>query len=140
MRPLSYQQRLFVEYFLSKSKGSAADAARRAGYRWPEKAGPRLAKASGVRAAIDARVETAAITASEILSRLADIATSDLLKLVQVNDDGSWKVDLKQIKRLGLGHLIKRLRKKQGWNPGDRAGTQGVSSGQAGRTFQALET
>jgi hypothetical protein len=113
MRPLRYRQRLFVEYYLGESEGSAADAARRAGYRWPEKHGPRLVKTGEVRAAIDARVETAAIAASEVLARIADVATSDLLNFIEVNPGGDWKVDLKQVQRLGLGHLIKRLRKNK---------------------------
>ncbi len=113
MRPLSFQQRMFVEYYLGESEGSAADAARRAGYRWPEKLGPRLAKTSGIRAAIDARVKTAAIAANEVLARIADVATSDLLNFIAVDPHGDWKVDLKQVQRLGLGHLIKRLRKNK---------------------------
>src|SRR5271166_7120861 len=36
MRPPSYRQRLFVEHDLGGSLGSAVDAARRAGYPWPE--------------------------------------------------------------------------------------------------------
>ena len=36
MRPPSYRQRLFVEYDLGGSSGSAALAAHRAGYPWPE--------------------------------------------------------------------------------------------------------
>ena len=113
MRPLSFQQRMFVEYYLGESEGSAADAARRAGYRWPEKLGPRLAKTSGIRAAIDARVKTAAIAANEVLARIADVATSDLLDFIAVDPNGDWKVDLKLVKQRGLGHLIKRLRKNK---------------------------
>ena len=110
MEPLNYRQRLFVEHYLTESSGSAVDAARRAGYRWPETQGPRLLTTRGVRAAIDARVATAAIAANEVLARIADVATSDLLNFIDVDDKGGWKVDLKLVKRLGLGHLIKRLR------------------------------
>ena len=113
MRPLNYRQRLFVEHYLGESSGSAVDAARRSGYRWPETLGPRLVKRSEVRAAIDARVETAAIAANEVLARIADVATSDLLNFIEVDNNGGWKVDLKLVKRLGLGHLIKRLRKNK---------------------------
>jgi Terminase small subunit len=113
MRPLSYRQRLFVEYYLGESEGCAVDAARRAAYRWPEKVGARLVAISGIRAAIDARVETAAIAANEVLARVADVATSDLLNFIEVDPGGDWKVDLKQVQRLGLGHLIKRLRKNK---------------------------
>ncbi len=38
----SYRQRLFVEHYFGESSGSAVDAARRAGYQWSEKLGPRL--------------------------------------------------------------------------------------------------
>src|SRR5271165_1575073 len=99
MRPLSYQQRMFVEYYLGESEGSAADAARRAGYRCPEKSGTRLANKSEVRAAIDARVEKAAIAASEVLARIAEVATSDLLNFLQVDANGDWKVDLNLVKQ-----------------------------------------
>jgi terminase small subunit-like protein len=113
MRPLNYQQRLFVEHYLGESSGSAVDAARQAGYRWPEKQGPRLVTNSAVRAAIAARVATAAIAANEVLARVADVATSDLLNFIVIEDKGAWRVDLKLVKRLGLGHLIKRLRKNK---------------------------
>src|SRR5271157_689865 len=125
MRPLSYQQRLFVEYYLGESEGSAADAARRAGYRWPEKLGPRLVQISGIEATIDARVATAAIAANEVLARIADVATSDLLNFIEVDNNGGWKVDLKLVKRLGLGHLIKRLRKNKD-GTSEQHGRQGL--------------
>ena len=108
MGPLNYRQRLFVEHYLGESSGSAIDAARRAGYRCPQTHGPRLLTTRGVRAAIDAHVETAAIAANEVLARIADVATSDLPNFIEVDNDGGWKVDLKLVKRLGLGHLNKR--------------------------------
>jgi len=98
MKPLSYRQRLFVEYYLGESKGCAVDAARRAGYGWPEKVGARLVAISEIRVAIDARVETAAIAANEVLARIADVATSDLLNFIEVDPGGDWKVDLNLVK------------------------------------------
>ncbi len=110
MRPLSYRQRFFVEFYLGESSESAADAARRAEYQRPEKLGPRLVEKSGVRAAINAGVATAAMAANEVLARVADVASSDLLGLSRVDEKGGCKVNLKLVKQLGLGHLIKRLR------------------------------
>jgi len=110
MRALSYRQRLFVEYYLGEAQKSPVDAARKAGYRWPEKLGPRLVKKSSVQAAIDARVATPAMTANEVLARVAEVASCDMLDFMEVGNDGKIKVDLKLVKRLGLGHLIKRLR------------------------------
>jgi phage terminase small subunit len=113
MQPLNYRRRLFVEHYLGESSGSAVDAARRAGYRWPETQGPRLVKTSGVRAAIDARVGTAAMAASEVLARVADLASADLTEFIDVNTQSVCKVDLKLVKRRGLGHLIKRVQIKK---------------------------
>jgi len=47
---------------------------------------------------------------NEVLARVADVASSDLLDFIDVDQEGGCKVDLKLVKRLGLGHLIKRLR------------------------------
>ncbi len=58
-------------------------------------------------------METVAIAANEVLARIADVATSDLLNFIEIDPEGGWKVDLKLVKRLGLGHLIKRLRKNK---------------------------
>ena len=44
MRPPSYRQRLFVEYDLGGSSGSAVDAARRAGYPWTEQMSRKLSR------------------------------------------------------------------------------------------------
>jgi len=110
MRPLNYRQRLFVESYLGDSSQSAVDAARRAGYQWPEKQGPRLAEKSQVRAAINAGEATAAMPAREVLARLADVGSADLLDLMAVDDRGRGRADLQQVRRLGLGHVIKRLR------------------------------
>ncbi len=109
MRPLSYQQRMFVEYYLGDSEGSAADAARRAGYRCPETLGPRLAKRSSIRAAIDAGLKKAGIAPSEVLARIAELATADLLDFVEVGSQGECKLDIKVARRRRLGHLVKRL-------------------------------
>lgn len=35
------------------------------------------------------------------------------MDFIAVDDTGDWKVDFKRIKRLGLGHLVKRLRKNK---------------------------
>ena len=110
MRTLSYRQRFFVEFYLGESSGSAIDAARRAGYGRPEKLGPLLLKRGEVQRAIAAGVATTAMTSKEVLARLADVAAFDVLDFVDHGKDGEGKVDVRLIKRLGLGHLIKRLR------------------------------
>ena len=113
MRPLTYRQRLFVDYYLGESSGCAVDAARRAGYSSPHPEGVRLLKKAPIRAAIAARVATAAMASNEVLARVADVASADLLDFLKEDGPDGFKVDLKLIKRLGLGHLIKRVRLKK---------------------------
>src|SRR5271157_2957037 len=67
-------------------------------------------QARAFRAAIDVRMATAAMAANEVLARVADVASCDLLDLIDVDEKGGVKVDLKLANRRGLGHLIKRLR------------------------------
>jgi len=74
MRPLSYRQRLFVEFYLGESAGCAVDAARRAGYTTPHPRWLHCTKSLTIRAAINARVATAAMAADEVLARIADLA------------------------------------------------------------------
>jgi len=53
------------------------------------------------------------MAASEVLARVADLASADLTEFIDVNTQSVCKVDLKLVKRLGLGHLIKRVRIKK---------------------------
>ena len=110
MAALNYRQRMFVEFYLGESAGCAVDAARRACYRRPEKLGPQVVRIGRVQAAIDAGAATAGTTSSEVLARIADVATSDILDFMKIGRDGQGRVDLRRVKRLGLGHLIKRVR------------------------------
>jgi len=109
MRSLTYRQRMFVAFYLGKSKGCAVDAARRAGYASPHPEGARLLKRPAIRAAIDAQVSSAAMTADEVLARISDAASTNALDFFEPGANGC-KLDLKQIRRRGLGHLIKRVR------------------------------
>ncbi len=109
MRSLTYRQRMFVAFYLGKSKGCAVDAARRAGYASPNPEGARLLKRPAIRAAIDAKVSSAAMTADEVLARISDAASTNALDFFEPGENGC-KLDLKLIRRRGLGHLIKRVR------------------------------
>jgi hypothetical protein len=111
MRELNFKQRLFVEAYLGPANGNAAEAARQVGYAWPEKLGPRLVAKSSVQAAIKARVKTAAISANEVLARLSDIASINILDFIEVRENGEWDVCLKLVKRRGKGHLIRKMKK-----------------------------
>ena len=119
MRPLCYRQRMFVSFYLGESSECAVDAARRAGYPEPEKLGPKLVEQEEVRAAIDAGEATAAMPANEVLARAADVASADLLVFSRADEKGRRRVNLDLVQRLGLGHVIRRLRT-------NRDGTQDI--------------
>lgn len=109
---LTYKQRLFVSYYLGESGGNATDAARRAGYRECEVTGHRLLRKAKVRAAIDACLEGAALTADEVLARLSEMASGSLGSFVEIRPDGTWSLDLAKAKRLRKLGLIKKLKAK----------------------------
>ncbi len=50
------------------------------------------------------------MTSNEVLARVADVATVDLLAFLDIEDDGSFKVNLFRARKAGLGHPLKRVR------------------------------
>lgn len=85
---------------------NATEAARRAAYKWPEKQGPqKLQKFADV---IAQRIEEKAMSADEVLTRLADHARSDFGDALVI-DQNYTGLDLQQLKDLGLTHLIKKF-------------------------------
>jgi hypothetical protein len=111
-RELTFRQRLFVEAYIGAANGNATEAARIAGYRWPEKVAHRLVGKSGIQAGIQQRVASAAMPANEILARLSDQASADLAEFIDVDESGDWKVNLRKPGR--RTHLIKRIRRTRG--------------------------
>ena len=109
---LTYKQRLFVEFYLGEANGNATEAARRAGYAWPQKVAERLVGKSGIRAAIDSRLASAAMSANEILARLSEHASGDLGDYFRVAPDGTPSVDLRKAKRAKRTRVIKKLKVK----------------------------
>ena len=64
MRPPSYRQRLYVEYYLGESSGSAVAAVRRAEYPWTEQMARKMLRnveKRGVQAARNGPSETVSI-------------------------------------------------------------------------------
>ena len=108
---LTPKQRRFLEAYLGEAGWNAAKAARIAGY--PE----RTARSIGcenltkpdIRAAIDERLAEAAMTANEVLGRLADQARGSVEDFAQITEDGSWRIDLKKAEELGKLHLLHEL-------------------------------
>lgn len=111
---LTYKQRLFVSYYLGVSQGNAADAARRAGYAWPEKQGPQQLAKTSVRAAVDAKLSSVAMSQDEILARLGEIAAADLLSFLVDRGGDAPGFDLRRARRRGRGWLLRKFKAKGG--------------------------
>ncbi len=107
---LNYRQRLFVEAYLGKANGSAAEAARMARYAEPETQGPRLLRNVQIRAQIDARLAEAAMPANEVLARLSDMASVDLSDFVNISKGEAPKISLWRARTKGKTHLLKKFK------------------------------
>jgi hypothetical protein len=102
---------MFVSAYLGTANGNATEAARTAGYSSPHPEGSRLLRNATVRAAIDARLESAAMGVDETLARLSDMAASDFGPFLTFTKDGEPSVDLKAMRDAGLSHLIKSIKR-----------------------------
>jgi hypothetical protein len=106
---LTFKQRLFIEAYIGEANGNATEAARIAGYRWPEKVAHRLVGKSGIQARIGQRVASAAMPANEVLARLSDQASADIGEFLDIDASGGWRLNLRKPGR--RTHLIKRIRR-----------------------------
>lgn len=88
MRNLPSKQRVFVEEYLSC--WNAAEAARRAGYskKSARSIGQELLTKPDIAAAIQERISQKAMTADEVLLRLAEQARANLRPFLRVSDAG----------------------------------------------------
>jgi len=106
---MNNRQKIFVEEYLKSF--NAADAARKAGY------SERTARAIGaenltkpdIAAAIRARLDERAMSADEVLDRLADQARNSIDDFL--DDDG--RLDLLKARAAGKLHLVKKLSSTQ---------------------------
>jgi phage terminase small subunit len=85
---------------------NATEAARRAGYKWPNKVGPALKQK--LRAQIQERLAQKAMAADEVLARLSEMARADLSEFI--TDTGA--IDWEKVKT--KGYLVKRIAHHKG--------------------------
>jgi len=106
---MNNKQRVFVEEYLSCF--NATEAARRAGYAYPNKQGPRMLVNVGIQEAIKARIDEKAMSADEVLVRLAAMARGDMGDFLDIGSMG-FVVDLSKASEEGLTKLIKKVRQR----------------------------
>lgn len=130
-------QRQFVDYYIGVSNCCKMDAARRAGYEFPDRQGWRLYQDPRIKEAIRERMEALAMPAEEVLARLSLIARNPLaalLKEVKLRSEqeliqrreaagegeaseireggfipGEWGIDLETAQEMGFLPTIKRF-------------------------------
>jgi len=106
---LTNRQRIFVEEYLIC--WNATEAARRANYKHPNKQGPALLVNLGIQGLIEQRISEKAMSADEVLIRLADMARSDMGDFLDISGMG-FNIDLAKAKELGLTKLIKKVKQR----------------------------
>lgn len=103
MAGLTDKQRAFIEAYLGPAQFNATKAAAAAGYKDPEQAGWENRQKQEIAEAIRRRLSEAAMTADEVLARLAEQARGSMEDFL--DDDG--KIDLKRARERGKLHLLK---------------------------------
>lgn len=99
------KQRLFVSHYLDCL--NASEAARRAGYKRPMQEGWRLLRNAEIATAVEAGLSEKAMGRTEVLTRLAEMARSDMREFIRFNEGtGDTWIDVSEEKPL---HLIKKL-------------------------------
>jgi phage terminase small subunit len=83
-RPLTRRQRLFVEFYLQT--WNATEAARLAGYREPNKQGPRLLVNVGIREQAEKRMAELSMPTDAIIARLNQHADADIRQFFKVQE------------------------------------------------------
>lgn len=106
---LTLKRRLFVEYYLGQANGNATEAARLAGYAAPTHSGYRLLGHPATRALVDQRVETAALTANQVLKLLSEQARGTMHDFVSFDEADQPFIDLKRAEEHGQLQLIRKL-------------------------------
>ncbi len=104
---LTNKRRVFIEEYLQC--WNATEAARRAGYKKPRQMGSRLLSIVDIRQEVDKRIEEKAMSADEVLERLAEHARSDIDDCL-TTDHGVVMVDWEKLKAKGLTHLVKKFK------------------------------
>jgi phage terminase small subunit len=104
---LSLKRRKFVEEYLRC--WNASEAARQAGYTHADRQGSRLLSFVEVQDLIGKRIAEVAMSADEVLLRLAGQARGSMESFLTIGENGSVKIDLAKAQALGCLHLVKGL-------------------------------
>lgn len=117
---LTKKQQVFVDKYLSC--WNATEAARQAGYAFPNVEGPKNLVKPSINAIVQRRLAENHMSANEVLSRLADMGRSDISAFL----GASRPSDLAKEEYKGKTHVIKKIKHK-------------ITRDQYGREFEEME-
>jgi hypothetical protein len=108
---LTGKQANFVRFYLGRAKFNGTLAAKLAHYKAPTVSASQLLTIPNVKAHIDARIAKLNMESGELLARLNDEASADYTQLARCYiQQGERRIlDWRKVRRLGLGHLIKKV-------------------------------
>lgn len=109
---LTHKQRLFVTYYVQS--GNATQSAIQAGYSEDSarQIGSENLSKPDIQEAINEFWSSNALTAAEIISRIADIARFDLTLFLTPDNE----VDIPKLKAAGYGHMVKSIKKNRSYD------------------------
>lgn len=110
------KRQLFVEAFLGRANMNATKAAELAGYSDAKNEGYRLKQDPEVQEAIKQRLEEEAMSAREVLYRLAEQARADVDEFL--DEEGCF--DIEKARAAGKTHLLKELSYEEVYEGGGR--------------------
>lgn len=107
MKKLTAMEQKFVLHYLRC--GNATEAARMAGYAYPNKASDQIRKRPHIQAAMAEEMKGIAMSAEEVLHRLSQHARGNMLDFVHFPDDADMEpeVSLHKARDEGQMHLVK---------------------------------
>jgi len=103
---LTNKRRIFIEEYLECWNG--AEAARRAGYKYPKRAASFLLTIPDLQEVIAKRIKEKAMGADEVLARLADQARASITNVIEPTGKRTFLIDTEKVAE--FGQLIKKIK------------------------------
>jgi phage terminase small subunit len=114
-RKLTPKQEAFVLAYIGEARFNASRAAEVAGYKDPGQAGYILKKKEEIRSRIDDYLNTVALSSTEVLAELTDVATADWRDFLTIRRDKDGEIldvrmdlsaKIKSLELLGKNHKL----------------------------------
>ncbi len=107
---LSGMMRQWFEAYMSMAKPNATAAARKVGYKHPNKSGPKLLQNPKIIAAIEDALRQQTMSREKVLARLSSQASAEQADYYTYHEDLGIHIKISELLQEGLGHLIKEIR------------------------------